>query len=62
MPFSPEPPPNAITIKEAAQLAGVVRLTVERWMRSGRLPFSRFGGRRYTTTDDLDRFLRGYKR
>lgn len=58
MAFDPLPPPNALTIAETAQLAGVVRVTVERWLRLGKLPFSRYGKRRFIDRDDLDRFLR----
>lgn len=58
MAFSPTPPPNALTIRDAAQLAGVSRRTVERWAQSGLLRFGYFGPRRFTTRDDLDRFLR----
>lgn len=58
MAFSPSPPPNALSIDQSASLAGVTRRTVERWAASGALRFSYFGRRRYTTRDDLDRFLR----
>ena len=45
-------------VSEAARILGVSRMTISRWIRSGRLPAARLGHRTVRIRhDDLDQFL-----
>jgi len=44
---------KSYSIPEAAGVVGLSRTTVWRWVRTGRLPSFRWGGRRLIRADDL---------
>lgn len=48
-------PPLMLTVREAAEDAGVTTRTVRRWIASGRLPAETVGGRVYVDWAELNR-------
>jgi len=47
-----------LSVKQAVDYLGVSRMTIHRKMKSGKLPYSRFGGRVLILKKDLDKLIR----
>jgi excisionase family DNA binding protein len=50
-------PPEFLTVKQAAALLHVSRVTIHRWIAIGSLPATKIGGRRLIAKRDVDRVL-----
>lgn len=50
---------DKLTPVEVAEEIGVTPVTVRNWIKTGKLPGMRVGGRLFIRRDDLDRFLSG---
>ena len=46
---------SLMTIKAAAKLAGVTRVTIYRWIDAGRIMTVSFGNIKYVVRDDIER-------